>query len=58
MLTRTPKKPAIRIRMNPLGNWYGYISGRRVIEFFNTSGATRKQNAEAWQREQEAKRGT
>jgi hypothetical protein len=49
MATKRSKQPKVTIRENVWGNWYGYISGRRVEQFFNTPFATQQQNAEKWQ---------
>lgn len=47
------KSPKITIKRNAWDNWYGYISGRRVIAFFNTREATQEQQAERWKKAQE-----
>jgi len=47
------KSPKITIKCNAWDNWYGYISGRRVIAFFNTREATQEQYAERWKQAQE-----
>lgn len=49
------KALTVAIRRNRLGNWYGYIGGRRVIGFCNTPTATNEQNAVVWKREQKIK---
>lgn len=43
-------QPKITIRRNVWDNWYGYISGKRVIEFYNTPFATQEQNANEWKK--------
>lgn len=41
-------KPKISIRRNQWDNWYGYISGKRVIEFAQTSTESQEQMALRW----------
>lgn len=38
----------MRIRQNVYDNWYGYVSGRKVIGFMNTPTETQRQMAERW----------
>lgn len=48
MAYRKANPPKVTIHCNVWGNWYGYISGRRVKEFYNTSDRTQQQNAVQW----------
>jgi DnaJ-class molecular chaperone len=49
----------VSIRQNRYDNWYGYVGGRRVEQFFASSGETQQQAAERWlsQREREIASG-
>jgi hypothetical protein len=47
------KRPKITIRQTVWGNWYGYIGGKKVIDFMNTSTAGQEEQAIAWKKQQE-----
>jgi hypothetical protein len=42
------KSVLVCIRENVWGNWYGYVSGRKVMPFFSTPDTSQEEEAWDW----------